>query len=479
VPPESEPALGQRRLPRELKFGVATAGFQIEGGYNGPGEPANNWSRWEAEGRVEPSGIALDFWNRYEDHLDRVAALGCDSFRMSIEWARIEPDEGRIDQPAVQRYRQILQACRDRGLDPLVTLLHFTNPAWMGEELWLRPDSPERFAGWAARAIDNFGDMCTNWVTINEINILALETYVTGTFPPARRGDLRSFLRATDNLLAAHVAAYERIHREQPGATVATNNYSFSAYELDRLGIDLLLSRMHSVERSELTQWLEARRDAFLAHIPAAEGSLTAFAERSIRRRLARWVPLDRALPRTASAVQSSDSQRLLDVVQIDFYDPVVAHHLRAPGHRTAGGRNWGPARMLWDDPPSPANLAAYCAASQEDGLDLWVVENGLCNRLRRGRSYRRLDGWSRTEYLRRNLGALAGAASVGVPITGYWHWTLADNYEWGSYEPRFGIFGVDRERGLRWSDKDSMGEDAAGTYRDLVSTMRPRGDAS
>ncbi|MDQ1375017.1 MAG: beta-glucosidase, partial [Actinomycetota bacterium] len=81
-------------LPRSFRFGVATAGFQIEGGYNGPGQPANNWAAWEQAGRVEPSGIAVDFWRDWEHHLDRAVAAGCDAFRLSVEWARCEPAEG-------------------------------------------------------------------------------------------------------------------------------------------------------------------------------------------------------------------------------------------------------------------------------------------------------------------------------------------------------------------------------------------------
>src|SRR6476620_5170234 len=102
-------------LPEGFRFGVATAGFQVEGHFNGPGEARNNWYGWERDGRVEPSGIAVDFWERYEDHLDRAAAAGCDGFRLSIEWARCEPSEGEWDATAFDRYRAILDACRERG----------------------------------------------------------------------------------------------------------------------------------------------------------------------------------------------------------------------------------------------------------------------------------------------------------------------------------------------------------------------------
>jgi len=471
-------------LPDSFRFGVATAGFQIEGGFNGPGEPRNNWHEWESSGRVEPSGIALDFWNRYLEHLDRAAGLGVDSFRLSVEWARCEPSEGRVDEVAFERYATILDACRQRGMEPLVTLLHFTHPAWLGDDFWDRPDSPEQFARWAGAAVERLGAHCQNWVTLNEINIVPLTGYFLGAFPPGRRFDVAATLRATDHLLAGHVLAYDAIKRRQRAGIVSTNNCCFSIYEWDRLLVDVLEARAHGVARAELGLWLRDRRDRWYASA-AARGAPAGSGAIRRRPRLEEWLRrvagrLDpvQLLPRAIEAVYTSSHERTLDVVQIDFYDPETAGHFQLPGARTAGGRTRLPGRPLWDDPPNPDGLGAYCAANVAPGRDLWVVENGLSNRVRNGRSYPRLDGWDRVGYLKANLGALVDAIERGVPVTGYWHWCLADNYEWGSYQPRFGIFGVDRARGVRWSDLDSMGGDAAGTYRSIIQGLR-RGDRS
>ena len=472
-------------LPPDFLFGVATAGFQIEGGMNGADEPANNWVAWERSGRVQPSGVALDFWNRFEDHLDRVAGLGCNSFRLSVEWARVEPAEGSIDGHALARYREILEACHDRGLVPLVTLHHFTHPAWLGPDFWLRPDAPRRFASWVARAVDAFGDRCRHWVTLNEVNVLAVQTYFTGLLPPGRFGQLGATVRAMDNLLAAHVFAVERIRAQQAQAQVGMNTYAMWIYELDRLLADVLAWRAHGIARGDLADWLTQRRAQFEQAAPrrpagAAVGAAAvgnAVVDTALRRLAHRALPLDASFPRTVAAVEAAERDDLTGVVQVDYYDPVVARHFRLPGHRTAGGRNWQPVRDLWDDPPDPAGLARYCAAVTEPGLPLWIAENGLCSRVRNGRPYPRLDGWSRDRYLRENLGAVVSARRSGVPVSGYWHWTLADNYEWGTYEPRFGIFGVDRARG-RWSDTDAVGDDAAGSYRRIITGLRA-GDTS
>ena len=147
TPPEGGDRAGGI-LPEGFHFGVATAGFQVEGGFNGPGEPGNNWLRWEQVGRVEPSGNAVGFWDRPEEALDRAAGLGCDSFRLGLEWARVEPRPGEVDDRALAGYGEIIDGCIQRGLEPLVTLHHFTHPSWLGEDFWLRPDAPERFLAW-------------------------------------------------------------------------------------------------------------------------------------------------------------------------------------------------------------------------------------------------------------------------------------------------------------------------------------------
>lgn len=460
-------------LPEGFRFGVATAGFQVEGGYNGPGEPRNNWYGWERDGRVEPSGLAVDFWTDAEHHLDRAVAAGCDGFRLSVEWARCEPTEGEYDETAFERYRQILAACHERGLQPLVTLHHFTHPWWLGEDFWLQADSPERFAAWVGAATDRLGDLVTHWVTLNEINILAIMTYLTAAFPPGRRLAVGSVVRSVDHLLAGHVLAYHEIHARRPGSVVATNTFTFSVYELDRLLNDVLLARLHGIKRDDLQAWLAQRRAEYHATVQPVAGRETVW-----RRWAARSLPLSRALPRAVAAVYDSPHTSTLDVTQLDYYAPTVGSHVRLPGHRTAGGRTWEPTNLLWDDVPDPEAFATYLEPNVAPGRPLWIVENGLCNRVHNGRSHPRLDGWTRPRYLKAHLRTLVRAIEAGQPIDAYYHWTLVDNYEWGSFQPRFGLYGIDRDRGRRWLDTDSMGHDSAGTFRRLIEGLRA-GDRS
>ncbi|HEX9969071.1 MAG TPA: family 1 glycosylhydrolase, partial [Acidimicrobiales bacterium] len=435
-----------------------------EGGYNGPGEPANNWSWWEAAGKVERSGPAVEFWTKYERHLDRAVDAGCDAFRMSVEWARCEPLDGQVDDTAVDHYNAILDACHDRGLQPLVSLHHFCHPAWLGVDFWMRPDSPERFVEWVRLAVDRFAGRCRHWVTINEPNVLAVQSYLLGMFPPGRRLNVGSAVRAIDHLLTAHVLAYEAVKDRQPQAVVSTNNYAMSVYEADRLLVDVLLSRSTGVGRYELGPWLAERRQEYHSRSLPAPSRW----EWLLRKRINSAVPMEKALPRAVAAVYDSPCERTLDVVQVDYYDPVVHNHVKVPPPK------------LWDDTVWPEGLARYAALNHEPGLDVWVVENGLCNRVAGLLSYPRRDRWTRPRYLVANLRALFDAVDAGVPVSAYYHWTLADNYEWGSYEPRFGLYGIARSKagGVEWCDVDSLGDDSAGAYRRIVEGLRA-GDRS
>jgi beta-glucosidase len=402
-----------------------------------------------------------------------VVEAGCDSFRLSIEWARCEPAEGAIDDDAVDHYRQILEACHERNLEPLVTLHHFTHPEWAGSEFWLDLGAPERFARFCDEIVPRLADLVTNWVTLNELNACALGTWATGAFPPGRRLHTGATVRAFDHLLTAHVLGYEAIHHHQPGAVAAPNNLAFSIYEVDRLLADVLVARSRGIERGELRPWLTERRaDWHLAMGRPSPG------ERLARRLIRSMIPLEQALPRAVGAVYRSDHERTLDVVQTDIYDPMVSHHVQPPGRRSAGGRTREPGLPLWDQDHDPGLFANIVRLVQEEGLDIWIVENGLCNRVAGRRSFPRLDGLDRPSFLRAQLGAVARLVDQGVPVRGYYHWTLGDNYEWGSYEPRFGLYGVERHDGgaspaLAWSEDDAMGQPAAATYRGIIEGLR------
>jgi len=493
APAPARPSL----LPDGALLGVATAGYQIEGGYNGVGQPANNWATWERLGRVAPSGVACDFWAHPEVALDRAASLGINALRLSVEWARIEPAEGQIDETALDHYGLILAGCHDRGLTPIVTLHHFTQPWWLGDEFWLMPGSPERFAEHVARVVARLGDRCRHWVTVNEPNALALAGWVLGIHPPGRYLAVSDAMAVVDNLLVAHVLAYRAIHRVQPAAVVTVNPRASTVYEFDQLLADLLVVRQHGVAPDEVDRFVDRRRrdhDATVAARSVAEGAarrvvagLSPFGPAGPSVRLpgsGRPRGLRRRVPRrVVDVLYQGPDDVVLDQLALDWYDPVPTDALALPGRGSSGGRTRGGVRAPWDAPVRPEGLAGRlkAEAARHPGRPVLVAENGLATRTWLGRFYPRRDGWDRARFLRAHLAALVEAAEAGVPVAGYLHWTLVDCYEWGSFEPRFGIFGMDRDRGrsaATWMDTDATGADTAGVLRRLLTGLA-EGDRS
>ncbi len=478
--------------------GVATSGYQIEGGYNGVDQPHNNWAAWEDSGRVARSGLACDFWRHPEETLDRAASLGSNAFRLSVEWTRLEPRPGAFDTVALERYAEILSLCAARGMAPVVTLHHFTHPVWLGEEFWLRPGSPDVFVRHVDRVVPVLAPYCRHWVTLNEPNIVMLMGWVEGAAPPGRRMALSDAYCVLDNLLTAHVLAADAIAAVQPDAEVIINTSSSSVYEQDRMLLDLLQLRDAGVAPSDVDRYVDERRAVHDAAFPprhAGEQGIRRFfaavspygadhspgrgrAWEALRSRCRRVVPR-----RVVDAVHASPRGRALDAAGFDWYDPVASHALRVPGRRdAAGGRDWSAGRALWDVESHPAGLASWCAteAALRPGLPLWVVENGMATRVEAGRALPRADGMDRPRYVREHLGAVADAVTAGIPVRAYLHWSLVDNYEWGSYEPRFGLFGLDRSdpEAVRWLETDANGDDAAGEFARVLAGLRA-GDRS
>ena len=185
------PELGCRAMPttgwfpHNFLFGTASAAHQIEGG-----NVNADWWAFEHDGTgrcAEVSGDACDSWHRFEQDLDLVAALGLNSYRYSVEWARIEPAPGEFSVAALDHYRRVTEGCLERGLVPVVTLHHFTLPRWMAERGGFEsPEIAGRLGAYAARVGAAMGDVIGLACTINEPNIVALMGYLLGVFPPAR-----------------------------------------------------------------------------------------------------------------------------------------------------------------------------------------------------------------------------------------------------------------------------------------------------
>ncbi|MGD2144794.1 MAG: family 1 glycosylhydrolase, partial [Anaerolineae bacterium] len=206
-------------LPEDFRWGVATAAHQVEGS-----NVNNDWWMWEQqEGcikRGDTSGLACNWWKDAEADLDQAAALGVDTLRLSVEWSRVEPHPGTFDQDALGRYAEILLGLRRRGIEPMVTLHHFTNPRWLADQGgWEDRETVGLFSRFVSRVTVALGEHCHLWCTINEPNVYAYRGYLDGSWPPGK-SDFGAAIDVIRNLLLGHAAAYHVIHEVQPDARV-------------------------------------------------------------------------------------------------------------------------------------------------------------------------------------------------------------------------------------------------------------------
>lgn len=465
--PTHPAAPAKTAYPAAFLWGVSTSAYQVEGYLNGPGQPRNNWADWEARGRAAPTGRGCAFWERWPDDLDRAARLGVNAFRLGVEWARVQPAAGgAFDDDALNVYAALVAGARRRGLRPVVTLQHFTHPEWLGRDPWLDPSVPAIFGRYVGDLVRALGRRLAArhgqppidfYVTVNEPNALALATYLAGVFPRGRAAlGPRSLARALCRLLQAHVAAYRAVHQahDELGAappTVTLNTWACSAYAGDRGLIDLL----RPVSRG---RWNECRR-RWRAALPWRR-LVDEVAERVLGRALrpAAFAELLRQL---------GPDEDPLDVLAIDFYDPFLSDYVGLKGLR----------RHPWQWPTRTDRLFPFLRAYLDGhpDRDLYLLENGIGVRrpINGNPAAGRPDGLSRDRALGQAVAAVDRCLRADLRLAGYFHWSLLDNYEWGSFEPRFGLYGVDYQDDARRLATDVAGVDAAGCYRRLIAERR------
>ncbi len=483
-------------LPDDFLFGVSNSGFQTEGGYNRDGEPHNNWAEWERTGKAEATADCCHFWDRYGEHISRAKDIGMNAFRIGIEWARIQPSYSESpcppppwDEHALDGYAKIIGAIMNAGMEPVVTLHHFSHPAWLGTDLWLDDSKACMWADFAIRGVQEINRRLTKggnrpvefWVTINEPNILALQTYIANGYPYGQRG-FACARQAMDNLLLAHVRAYDGIHDlyEEEGwgrPMVAFNTCSLAVYEFDRAIFDLMRAPALGVARTELKDYLRARRTEWNKRFTDLAtfrwgGNWLQVSTFHNYRAVCSWLfnPLVQK-ERAIEAVYASRRKEKVDFLGLDIYDPFLVGSLSL--------RLTKPILRLyllwWEWHHDARHFGTVIRAHHQGSPDLpiYILENGMCHLQKRGGGpIPRRDGLTREKYLRMSIGEVVNALREGTPIKGYFYWSLTDNYEWGSFESRFGLYGYDYEKG-RITDTDGFGVHSGKVYAQLVESLR------
>ena len=211
---------GPRAFPEGFLWGAATAAHSVEGG-----SPPSDWWIWEqVPGRIADGSTSREgagWWERADEDFLAAARLGLSALRFSVEWSRLEPDEGRFDEAALARYAAWAERLRALGLTPVVCLLHGTLPAWLAARGgFRRPGAVERFTRYVDRVVDGLSDRVGWWLTVDDPAGLVRRGLLEGSAPPGQR-DFAAALATARHLAHAHAAAYQLIHRRLPAALVS------------------------------------------------------------------------------------------------------------------------------------------------------------------------------------------------------------------------------------------------------------------
>jgi beta-glucosidase len=384
-------------FPTGFLWGAATAGHQVEGG----NVNADLWPLEWAEHSVfvEPSGDACDHYHRYHEDIALLAELGLNAYRFSLEWSRIEPEPGFFSRAALDHYARMVEACLELGLTPVVTYNHFTLPRWMaGRGGWRAADAPGRFADFAGRVTDHFGDRLSWVCTLNEPNVVAM-FISTGVIPMGTSGR-RSLVEETA-LGAAGVGGYDpaRYRMGLAGGDVET---MATAHRLAAEAIKAAAGHLQ-------VGWTLALVD--MQPGPGGEE---------------RWAEVRRVAQTDWLAVSAHDDFVGVQTYSRDFIGPEGALPVAEGTPTTQTG---------WEIYPEALEHTVRLAAEQAR-VPILVTENGMAT----------ADDAARIAYTRAALEGLVRCLADGLDVRGSLHWTFLDNFEWTSgFAKTFGLVAVDR----------------------------------
>ena len=377
-------------FPKGFLWGAATSAYQVEGNNSN-----SDWWPWEKKTGLTQSGNACRHYELFREDYDIAKALGHNIHRLSVEWARIEPEEGVFSEKEIQHYKDVLLALKERGIKPVVTLHHFTNPIWFSDiGGWENPKAAAYFKRFCAKIADALKKDVHFWVTINEPMVYLYHAYLLGIWPPQKKS-LLAANRALGNIIESHVAAYRAINK---------------IYKEDNLEKPLI-SIAHNMQ----------------AFVPCRNKLIDKFAV-YLRDKL-----FNRDIIRILAA------RRSLDYIGLNYYSRSLVEVKR-----------WGVMNLLSDICESghsklkkndmdwdiyPKGIYDLLVELKAFKLPIFILENGICTG----------DDDLRWEYIKEHLENIHKAITEGVNVLGYTYWSLLDNLEWDKgFWPRFGLVEVD-----------------------------------
>ncbi len=404
------------KLKRNLLLGSATAATQIEGG-----DANNSWYEWaKLPGKIaDGTGPfrAVDHYKKVKSDTELMAKLGMQVYRLGLEWSRIEPEQGQFNVSAIEHYRNEIKLLLKKGIKPLVTLHHFTNPTWfenMGA--FVNDKAPEIFLKFVTYAVENLADLVEDWITINEPNVYAVNGYIFGTWPPGKTGDIPTLSKVYTNFCSCHIASYKVIHkiRKEKGFDESSTKVSFA-------------NHMRVFKPQQAWNPLHVLSTAFMKY--AFQDALT----KAMMTGKTAWPILK--LPKEVLGM-NIEQGRFYDFIGLNYY--------------TRDAITVGKQAVFKKSPINDLGWEIYPQGIVEISDDLykkyeapiWVTENGTCDNT---------DAF-RSKYIYEHLKVISESS---LPFERYYHWSFMDNFEWAEgEEPRFGLVHVDYETQKRSINK-------------------------
>jgi beta-glucosidase len=384
------------RLLDGMALGAASAATQIEGG-----DCNSSWNDWYRRGRISDGSDparADDHWNRWREDADLMAEMGIRYYRLGIEWARLCPARGGVDEQAVAHYREELTYLCGKGIAPLLTLHHFTNPMWFEEKGGFeKAENLDDFLDFVKLAVLRFGDLVSEYITINEPNVYATEGYYFGHWPPGVKS-LRRAITVMSHMAVCHIKAYALIHRLRREMGFDDTRVSFA-------------NHMRVFDPAMPRNFYHRVCARLLEHF--FQGAITgAFCLGAFK-----W-PLRKA-PEVAPG-------EYIDFIAVNYYTRTTVYGF-GDGTRYGVPKN----DLGWEIYPDGI---VHCCKRHLEIIrrPVWITENGTCDEF----------DLFRSRYIYEHLEALVLS---GLPIERYYHWCFCDNFEWIEGESaRFGLVHVD-----------------------------------
>ena len=397
------------KFPDNFLWGAATSSHQVEGDNKN-----NDWWKWEKEGKFkEASGKACSQYELFKSDFKLARSLNHNAHRFSLEWSRIEPEEGKFDKEAIEHYREVIKTLRSLEITPIVTINHFTLPLWFYEKGgWIGKRSGYLFSIFAEKVARELGEDVKYWLTVNEPMGNIHGAYVEGSWPPGRHS-LKEAAMAVVNVLKAHCLAYKAIHRVYkekgwPNPMVSLAHFTLM-YTPCRLNSkpDILSTRLrhYYVNRLFINSLITGRC--------IAPGMPLTF------------LPLKKSLDFIGLNYYARD------YVHFQGFSPrkIFGEVCSLSHHGGSGKRNF----LKWEI--YPEGLYKILMEFKQYGLPILITENGICTN----------DDNERIDFIRGYLKEAGRAIKDGAPVFGYLYWSLIDNFEWThGFSPRFGLIEVD-----------------------------------